>query len=44
MAKQEQPCPDRSCGHDRSQHSKDGCTWPGCACKLTYMEVGEANR
>jgi hypothetical protein len=26
-----------SCGHDRRQHSKDGCT--NCPCPVTYMDL-----
>lgn len=27
-----------NCGHDRRQHSRNGCTEPGCPCKVTYMD------
>jgi hypothetical protein len=30
-------CP--GCPHGRTQHSKNGCTWPGCHCKATYMDL-----
>lgn len=28
-----------SCSHQRDQHDKNGCTWPGCPCKRTYMDL-----
>jgi hypothetical protein len=41
-----QTCTNRSCGHARNAHSKDGCTdWVGtganmtpCGCKNKYMD------
>lgn len=27
------------CGHARNQHSIVGCTWPGCGCTITYMQL-----
>lgn len=42
--RQNQICKNPSCGHNRTQHSRNGCTWPGCGCKSTYMEVGKENR
>jgi hypothetical protein len=26
------------CGHGRTQHSRNGCTEPGCSCTVTYMD------
>lgn len=26
------------CTHQRDQHSREGCTWPGCACTVKNMD------
>lgn len=36
-ARARQVCTNPLCKHQRDQHDKYGCTWPGCRCVRVYM-------
>lgn len=37
-------CKKRTCKHGLAQHSRNGCTEPGCTCEKTYVEVEAETR